>query len=131
MKKFVGRGPELDKISSFFEHNRDHTDSTMVLCAMGGQGKSQIALKYCKQSRKKYRGIFWVVAATLDTAVRSYEAIAKELKEPSWSAKDPKNTIDTVKAELETWEDRWLLVFDNYDRPDLFEDVGDLFPSSK
>lgn len=38
---------------------------------------------------------------------------------------------DKVKAVLEGWKDLWLLVFDNFDQPQEFDDIQDWFPTSE
>src|SRR6266480_2084392 len=62
VKDFVGREMQLRQILSHFSADSTRERPYLILHALGGQGKSQIALEYCRQSRKTYRGIFWVNA---------------------------------------------------------------------
>jgi NB-ARC domain len=78
VKEFFGREDELIKIASYFD---DETDQPriLVLHAMGGQGKSQIALEYCQRTRQTYRGVFWVNGSSTFTTTQSLVGIAQEL----------------------------------------------------
>jgi hypothetical protein len=98
--------------------------------ALGGQGKSQIALEYCRRSRETYRGIFWINASSEAMVVQSYEKIVAALTSSSMAPGDADVTIRLVKSHLEQWDERWLLVFDNYDNPEKFPGVKRFIPTS-
>jgi hypothetical protein len=132
------------------------TPSVVVLTGIGGQGKSQTALRYCHLTRG-YHAKFWINASSRETTVRSFEAIAAELarKPLQRAAQSPASggrddglliTWDRVAGKLATWDRPWLLVFDNYDDVKSFPiaDVGtakdppapftrliDFFPASR
>jgi len=76
-----------------------------------------------------YRGIFWINSISEASAVRSYERIIKNLgfEIPSGDGQDSKSTLKSI---LCSWKDPWLLVFDNYDSPDSFQNVASFFPGS-
>ena len=120
---FVGRQEQLEGIESFFLR-RQKIKSTqahiLILHALGGQGKSQIALEYCQRSREVYRGIFWIPASSKSLTSQAYDAIARELKVSP--------DVAQVRRILTNWKERCLLVFDNYDKPDEFQDVRDYIP---
>ena len=104
----------------------------LILHALGGQGKSQIALEYCQSSRERYSGIFWVNASTEALAVQSYTGIAKTLGFAALAGtRDDDETIRSVVDFLEGWNKSWLLVFDNYDDPDTFSEVRNFLPQSE
>ena len=133
VRNFVGRLNELRQISSFFSANvQKEQPQILILHALGGQGKSQLALEYCQKSRGSYSGIFWVNASAYSAAAHSYTDIAAALSECS-SAKfeNEERAIRTVKEHLERWDREWLLIFDNYDDPKPFPDIRHFFPSSK
>ncbi|KAL9065770.1 MAG: hypothetical protein Q9161_007995 [Pseudevernia consocians] len=73
VKDFIGRESLLHKIRVHFSSNETGPPSCLILHALGGQGKSQIALEYCRKWRKTYRGIFWVDANSEMTATQSLE----------------------------------------------------------
>jgi hypothetical protein len=132
VKDFIGRENELLRISSYFSAEGDFQPRKLILQALGGQGKSQIALEYCQQSRSTYRGIFWVNAASEATATQSFVNFAGKLGQASSDAiQHAKAKIQFVKSTLEQWNERWLLVFDNYDDPEHFSTIHHFIPLGK
>jgi hypothetical protein len=114
---------------SYFSVGDDTQPRVLILYALGGQGKSQIALEHCRRSSETYRGIFWINANSEATATRSFEGIASELAKVSpIFLEDTAAKIKFVKHSLENWDERWILVFDNYDQPDDFPGVEQFIP---
>lgn len=60
--------------------------------------------------------------------MQSLTTIASDLGIPLGDESSSRRIRDRVKAELEGWGDLWLLVFDNFDQPQEFDDVQDWFP---
>ncbi|THX83485.1 FabD/lysophospholipase-like protein [Aureobasidium pullulans] len=117
---FSGREEILKRIDDAFQRSADATTTSkppvFVLQAMGGQGKSQIALEYCRRSRSRFQAIFWL-DANLEASIQDgFERIAKRF-DPLAAAgphgRDEK--IDLVQKKLANLKEEWLLVFDNYD----------------
>lgn len=132
VKDFIGRESLLQIIRSRFSSNKTGSPLTLVLYALGGQGKSQIALEYCRRWRDNYRGVFWIDANSATTVAQSYGTIAAELMGgPQIEATDSAAQIEMVKGHLERWSEAWLLIFDNYDEPKKFPEVEQFIPSSK
>lgn len=94
----------------------------LVLQAMGGQGKSQIALEYCRSSRSRFRAIFWIDATSEASVQGGFERIVKKF-DPLAAAgpHDKDEKIDLVQKNLASLEEEWLLVFDNYDDPSSYK----------
>ena len=132
VKDFVGREAQLRQISSHFLTGPRKQTQVLILHALGGQGKSQIVLEYCQRSREQYHGIFWVNASSEASAMRSYARIARALSgSSSPDVSDGDQTIRVVKDSLESWDESWLLVFDNYDEPNAFPKVQRFLPKRK
>ena len=132
VKDFIGRESLLQIIRSRFTSNESGSPFNLVLYALGGQGKSQIALEYCRRWRDIYRGVFWIDANSATTVAQSYGSIAAELMgRPRIEATDSAAQIKMVKGHLERWSEAWLLVFDNYDEPEKFPEVEEFIPSRK
>ena len=130
VKDFIGREAQLLEIVSYFSTPDEGLPKILILHALGGQGKSQIALEYCRRSRKTYRGIFWINANSEATATQSFEKFSIELSRGlSTRLDDADARIRFVNDILEHWRERWLLVFDNYDWPDDFPNVDRFIPS--
>jgi hypothetical protein len=130
LKNFIGREDELQKILSFFSASETVDPRILVLHALGGQGKSQIALKFCKLARTTYRGIFWVNASSERAAIQSFVVFAQEIDRTATAAlSDDEDRVRFVLRNLEQWSERWMLVFDNYDDPESFPDILRFIPS--
>jgi ATP/maltotriose-dependent transcriptional regulator MalT len=101
-----------------------------ILHALGGQGKSQIALKYCEMAKESHQAIFWINASSETMAREAFGRIASIL-DHTFSSKvgDLEQKVNYVLETLERWKTRWILVFDNYDSPKGFE-VKKCFPRS-
>jgi hypothetical protein len=129
---FVGRETQLHQIRSHFFSDPTSQPRSLILHALGGQGKSQIALKYCREMRETYRGIFWINANSETSTTQSFEVIAAALTEGlSAEVGDSEARIKLAKDRLEQWSEAWLLVFDNYDEPERFATIRRFIPSSK
>lgn len=133
VKHFVGRKAQLLKISSQFATGQEkNRPQVLILHALGGQGKSQIAIEYCQSSREEYAGIFWVNANSEDSTLQSYARIAAALNSNSSAEhSERRKAINIVIDYLETWDQRWLLVFDNYDNPEAFPSIHKFLPECK
>ncbi|KAI4178722.1 MAG: hypothetical protein LQ346_007354 [Caloplaca aetnensis] len=131
VKDFLGREDQLQEIEAFFSKQSSQQPKVLILHALGGQGKSQIALEYCQRSRKQsqYRGIFWINVSSEKLAIQSYTQIAKAVAGFN-SASDPdgEQVVPLVKDRLESWSEKCLLVFDNYDQPEKFPRVQKFLP---
>ena len=128
VKNFFGREEQLDQITSYFKDEVERP-RILVLHALGGQGKSQIALEYCQQARKQYRGVFWINSSSKSTLVQSLLSIVRELGIAAMEtlSDDDAKAAFTLHV-LEHWGNRWLMVFDNCDDPATFSDIEQFVP---
>ncbi|EKM82275.1 hypothetical protein AGABI1DRAFT_124759 [Agaricus bisporus var. burnettii JB137-S8] len=106
---FKGREEILDKMRKYFELGGD-SRRVFVLHGLGGSGKTQIALKFVKESTR-FSNVFYIDATNEQTLRTDLEAIT------------PGNTERSVDASLH-WlasrrEGSWLLFFDNADDVNL------------
>ena len=132
VEHFVGRKTQLRKISSHFATgSRNNRPQVLILHALGGQGKSQIAIEYCQISEEQYAGIFWVNASSEDLAVQSYARIAAALSGNSSKIGDGDTAVNFVTSSLKAWDQKWLLIFDNYDKPEIFSSIQKFIPECK
>ncbi|TIA78959.1 hypothetical protein D6C76_03796 [Aureobasidium pullulans] len=124
VSSFSGRKEVLKQIELAFSQVTDATikPPVLVLQAMGGQGKSQIALEYCRSSRSRFRAIFWIDATSEASVQGGFERIVKKF-DPLAAAgpHDKDEKIDLVQKNLASLEEEWLLVFDNYDDPSSYK----------
>lgn len=115
-------------MASYFNDESDQP-RILVLHAMGGQGKSQIALEYCQRTRQTYQGVFWVNGSSTFTITQSLVSIAHELDRLATAAlPDDDAKVAFALRILERWEHRWLVVFDNCDDAATFSEVQQFIP---
>jgi hypothetical protein len=128
---FQGRQEQLDRIQQHFTDSIANQSRVLVLQAMGGQGKTQIALEYCRQSQSRYSNIFWVNTNSEMIAVQSLERVAAEIGQVLAGINDDRTKVRVVVRGLAQHRERWLMVLDNYDDPSGFPDVDQFIPSRK
>lgn len=128
---FIGRNDILTSISSALERHSSRACNVVVLQGMGGQGKTQTALEYCRKARLTgtYAAIGWIDASSKGSTERDFGAVADLLKEPHQTFAETEARIAYAKSFLSTWSRKWLLVFDNYDNPSEFN-VAEFFPAN-
>ena len=134
---FQGRSDVLDLInanlqpSSAREQSDIHTGlNTFALCGLGGIGKTQIALEYTFTRLRDYDAVFWLQADTSEKLAAGFSKVALLLGlERNEGLADPVASRELVKGWLaqpighaEAKQARWLLIFDNADKPDLLHD---------
>ncbi|KAG9783967.1 hypothetical protein KCU88_g2950, partial [Aureobasidium melanogenum] len=83
----------------------------LVICGLGGCGKTQFALRYAEDSRLKYWGVFWADASSTETLQSSLASLAITFGKGS--------TSSSAIYWLSTCLKPWLLIFDNADDPDM------------
>lgn len=119
---FIGRKSELQRLREIlFPDTRPHRQCIVTISGMGGVGKTQLSLAYVRECAEEYSSVFWVNAKD-ETSLRQSMAdlAAIVIHQSSTSAvqstDDEKVKIEQVRRWLsEPRNDRWLLIFDNYD----------------
>jgi tetratricopeptide (TPR) repeat protein len=132
--KFFGRQKLVEQLQSSLLKPLGPNDKpiTVVLQALGGQGKTQIALELCRRLKKHCDGVFWLDATSRTSLERGFENLARELVGSITSdLKDVDTIVRFVLNTIQEWEERWLIVYDNYDHPDVFKDIKRFLPDSK
>ncbi|KAI4860991.1 hypothetical protein F4820DRAFT_435222 [Hypoxylon rubiginosum] len=131
VRHFVDRPRVLDEIDRLLSSADTSHPRIAILQGMGGQGKTQLALRYCRNARSWniHDCIFWVDASTRASTVQGLEKISEELNDNNQVLPDSDARIAFAKRKLSTGNLKWLLVFDNYDDPTAF-DLRDYIPNS-
>jgi hypothetical protein len=98
---------------------------------MGGTGKTQLALEYCRRMKVSRRlgAIFWLDASSRNTLYSSVETVARQLL-PDRVFRNSDDAVTLVTNVLSGWSERWLLVFDNLDNPKDLSGIHKFFPPS-
>ncbi|SPO01721.1 uncharacterized protein DNG_04394 [Cephalotrichum gorgonifer] len=105
---------------------------TVTVQALGGMGKTQLAVAYAKRHRDAYSAVFWLNARDEMTLKEGYLRLAKQIlrQHPSVDyITDAVNSIKITKHDenveaVKKWLDQrknsqWLVIYDNYDNPAL------------
>lgn len=131
---FVGRRTELQQISNRLNpHDIQQQQRRVVLCGIGGIGKTQIALAFAKHPARQnvYSSVFWLNAASRATLDNSLRKIASTIFETETTRNvHGEDLLDRIHRWLsDTANTNWLLIFDNYDNQEEF-DIEQFYPSA-
>jgi hypothetical protein len=125
---FVARKDELQKVQ---ETLKGFGRRTATVHGLGGIGKTQLAIAYIKRHRDDYSAAIWMNARDETGLKQSFVRAAKWILDyhPSITylagALQGLDLDEIVKA-VQTWldepmNDRWLVIYDNYDNPLLYD----------
>jgi tetratricopeptide (TPR) repeat protein len=128
--QFIGRAEALETIAASLRPGSEGGRKIAVLLGMGGAGKTQIALEYCKQAwrDRDYQHIFWVDATSLESIRSSYKTIATEFAPGSDKAQGVSSAVDFVKDIIGSLPTPWLMIYDNFDSPRRVPNIPELLP---
>ena len=95
-----------------------------ALYGLGGVGKTQLAIEYAYRYANKYQVVWWVPADHIALVRSTLAALAPRL---GLTGIPPGRVEDAVAAVLDALRrgrpfDRWLLIFDNADQPELIRE---------
>src|SRR5260370_31240481 len=83
-----------------------------VISALGGIGKTQIAVEYAYRYRENYSAVLWVIASSRDTLITEFVLLAVLLDLPELHEQDQEIVLTAVKRWLVARKN-WLLILDN------------------
>ena len=122
---FYGRGDELLVIAKALDP-RTPGQKGIVLCGIGGSGKTQLALRYIKQYQQLYTAVIWINASTTEHTIQSFAETA-DMVSSNWPLRDLPLTYlgscnwrKVISRMRSTRYTHWLLVIDGVD--DLHQD---------
>ncbi|OQD99022.1 hypothetical protein PENVUL_c066G05161, partial [Penicillium vulpinum] len=130
--RFVAREDKLKRMEEIFDTTIGRR--TAVVHGLGGIGKTQLAIAYIKRNRSHYSATIWLNAKDETALKQSFARTAEWIlsHHPSLiyitGALESRDLDETVKA-VKRWlddpmNDRWLIVYDNYDNPLLGNHTG-------
>ncbi|KIW84514.1 hypothetical protein Z517_03764 [Fonsecaea pedrosoi CBS 271.37] len=83
----------------------------LVVCGLGGSGKTQFALRFAEETRSQYWGTFWVDATSPETLENGFSSLGMTAGKGLSSS----SAIHWLSTCLRPW----LLILDNADDPDV------------
>ncbi|MDI1492977.1 MAG: hypothetical protein OHK93_004761 [Ramalina farinacea] len=121
--EFIGRDDILKRLDEALRQSGQ--PRVVVLQAMGGQGKTQIALEFCRRAHQAgtFKTIIWIDATSATTIARDIGNLAEDFDSQGRGLLDLKSRVDWVKQRLEEWRSPFLIVFDNCDHPSTLQAV--------
>ncbi|KAF7334085.1 FabD/lysophospholipase-like protein [Mycena venus] len=114
---FQGRQRILDKMHQFFTASTEE-QHIYLLYGLGGSGKTQIGLKFIKESSSRFSNLFLIDASTVQTIETGFKNIA--------IAKRAGNSSNEGLLWLTSKVEDWLIFFDNADDRNL--SLNDFIP---
>lgn len=125
---FIGRDNILARIEVALSSKQARGTHVVVLRGLGGQGKSQIALEYCRRAKEEGVGvIIWVDATSEASVKKGFQTIAEKFKRHDEFVTDTE-VADYIVEKLRDWQAPWLMVFDNYDDVVSFNNIRNYLP---
>ncbi len=125
-KNFTGREELLERL-----HEAIGSEVTAVvphaLHGFGGVGKTHLAIEYAYRYGHEYDLVWWIPADQPILVRSALAALAPHLGLPSATMTGTEDAVTAVLDALRRGRpfEKWLLIFDNADRP---EDIQDLLP---
>src|SRR5712692_8512430 len=119
---FTGREDLLTRLHELL-HSGKVTALTQpqAISGLGGIGKTQTAVEYAYRSRGDYQAVLWASAASRETLISDFVALAALLQLPERDVADQGVVVAAVKRWLAS-NKGWLLILDNADDLELAAD---------
>jgi tetratricopeptide (TPR) repeat protein len=123
---FTGRVDLLAHLHATLQGGATASVLPQTLHGLGGVGKTQLVVEYVYQHSEAYDVVWWIPAEQASAVLESLSELGLRLGRPP--GEDMTQTAGMVLDELASSPLRWLLVYDNADRP---EDLEPYLPSSR
>lgn len=124
---FVARREELAQMHAILGKTGERR--TVILHGLGGMGKTQLAIAYMRRHRADYSAALWLNARDQTSLKQSFARAAERILRQYPSLVYIKNAVadrdlDEIVQAVKRWldepkNDRWLVIYDNYDNPRL------------
>jgi hypothetical protein len=130
---FYGRDIELRKMKELLDPGKPGQKG-VVLCGIGGSGKTQTTLRFIMNHKELYSAFIWINGLTIEHTKQSFSEAADTIAS-NWPSRDLPITYTgsvnwkRVITRLRTTRySRWLLIIDSVDNLNL-EDYRRYIPS--
>jgi hypothetical protein len=116
---FTGREDLLTRLHALLHSGKTAAlTQPQAISGLGGIGKTQTAVEYAYRSRDDYQAVLWASAASRETLISDFVALAALLQLPERDLADQGIVVAAVKRWLAS-NKGWLLVLDNADDLEL------------
>jgi hypothetical protein len=122
---FIGRSVLLEKLYDEISHSTTTALLPGALHGMGGIGKSQVAIEFVYRNADDYDLVWWIPSENGSEIQASLVKLAQRLEPNVDYSADTAVRAVLEKLQSETFQYRWLLVYDNADEP---EEVRKFWP---
>ncbi len=106
--------------------DRPSTARVVVVCGLGGAGKSQLVLHYVQECRLDYKAVFWIESGQKQTIERDYVRLYRQLFRGGTEAGQDivklEDAVLAVKNYFHSQKGRYLFVLDSADSIDNEQD---------
>jgi N-terminal domain on NACHT_NTPase and P-loop NTPases len=122
---FMGRQAEVIQLDQWLTPlSTVSSQRVAAIVGLGGLGKTQLSITFAKQNHEKYSSIFWLNAKDELTLKQDFVRLSQVIGADQVSGSTGPADEDLVVQQVLRWlshpeNDRWLLLFDNYDDPRL------------
>jgi ankyrin repeat protein len=101
----------------------------LLLAGNRGVGKTQLALEYCYQAHSlgQFKTVFWVDASSLENLSLGFESIYATVRRSTDGSR--KEKIGFVTSFLNDLWHPWLLVLDDYESSELYNNIMEFLPT--
>ena len=116
---FTGREDLLTRLHELLHSGKAAAlTQPQAISGLGGIGKTQTAVEYAYRSRDDYQAVLWASAASRETLISDFVALAALLQLPERDLADQGVVVAAVKRWLAS-NKGWLLILDNADDLEL------------
>ncbi|KAL8896345.1 MAG: hypothetical protein Q9207_007750 [Kuettlingeria erythrocarpa] len=122
-RRFFGREKILAEIDDQLQPGKKSGSiRSLAIHGLGGVGKTQIALEYAYSKQAELDAVLWVPAENTLALQQGFTKIAVDgLKLPNANPQSHQENMLLVVAWLQQTSAKWLLVFDNVESHQIFE----------
>lgn len=130
--KIIERPDLMGRMTHLLRRDAEST-RVIILCGLGGQGKTMLAVDYCRQAERKrtFLAVFWLDASSEYSLLKDLITVSDVINHREDQIfRSSESRIQFVLQRFEERNRPWLLVMDNYDNPRQLKKIASYMPDS-